>query len=353
MGRHLETATMPGCNVFVLTLGIFVLGVLYEVAIAQSEATGEQTLTSCPDGVTCAEKVCMGTLDGDKTCCRCTSWTSDGDCLKDSWSKIDGPGNCDFATKPAPGLKRCPPGVECDLSKCTKDGGDQTCCQCGEWQENGMCDESSWIRTKGKGKCDVVPGDGARYVTAHTVAGKGGNKVAEKDDKKANPTSKLDESAEADANPDTPILQSPEFIAPVCKEGAECDELQCTSEEEKDKKTCCGCGVWDEQGQCLPGSWTVKSGPGNCDFLLNSEPHLPISVPRNSTVDPKQLIDPLPFIPCPPGISCETTKCATTDGTETCCDCVVWKANGRCDRDGWRARNGNDGGGCKFAHNET
>ncbi|GMH32866.1 hypothetical protein BSKO_00700 [Bryopsis sp. KO-2023] len=346
---------MCGYNRFALVLGILVVGICHELAVAQKETSGGGP-SPCPSGEICAKKLCKDGSNGAKTCCKCTAWNSNGNCLKDAWSKIDGPGTCDFAVQSTKDLKACPQGVNCELSKCTGEGDGQTCCECNGWQGNGKCDQSAWTRTKGEGKCDVVPGDRAKYVTGRTIAGEVKNKgkepaeiVQKKDEKKLDVKSKLDGINGTDPSPEQPILQAPEFDSPACKEGAECGDVKCSPGKENNSTTCCGCSVWDGQGKCLPGSWTVKSGSGNCDFLVSSEPELPVSVPRNSTADPKQLIDPLPFAPCPPGVTCETTKCATTDGMETCCDCVVWRPDGRCSNSGWRARDGTSDGGCQFA----
>lgn len=87
---------------------------------------------------------------------------------------------------------------------------------------------------------------------------------------------------------------------------------------------------------------------GTCDFIM-AEPQeeVPsVAVPNTGYASPEQFVDALPFTPCPAGVTCETTKCAITDGVEKCCDCFVWEATGFCGSKGWKPRSTGD---CSFA----
>jgi len=39
--------------------------------------------------------------------------------------------------------------------------------------------------------------------------------------------------------------------------------------------------------------------------------------------------------PCSENVQCDTIQCAILDGEQTCCECLIRRANGKCTDDGW------------------
>lgn len=175
----------------------------------------------------------------------------------------------------------CPPGIECENTKCLTVGGRASCCTCISWDLVGACEE--W-QSNGEdaGNCNF---DVDMYHMTMT-------------DKKT-----LGDDS--------------------CPVGVSCEDEKCV--EVGGQTECCMCTRWEGNGDCKPDGWKGVNG-GECS-LNPSGSGTPIS--RD-----------LEMGGCPPRVSCEDRKCRSHNGSNTCCRCHRWLPSGLCQSNGWLRESG-------------
>lgn len=169
------------------------------------------------------------------------------------------------------------------------------CCQCVQWQPNGLCHPHAWVNIGTGRDCSF---EVSKYVKTNTLA---------------------------------------QSLQPYpCQPGVRCEDSKCR--EINELRMCCRCVAWNPDGTCRDNSWLPDDDRIDCDFdptpdelFMMVGDHVPS---RNPTG-------------CPFGVECEATRCRKMNGVETCCGCRSWAVDGQCLPDGWVVVGGD--GDCDFA----